>query len=62
MPCRDDFYDQDADISEKEQKKLQKRIDELTQNLCYLCGHVCDHHRPIGGDSGYRVCEHKGSW
>jgi len=36
MPCRDDYADRDT---EKNSVKLaNKRVDELCQNLCYLCG------------------------
>jgi len=38
MPCRDErsIYDNNGNL--REITELQSRLDEVTQNLCYLCG------------------------
>ncbi len=38
MPCKDERSTYDNDGNRRDVKQLQERLDEVTQNLCYLCG------------------------
>jgi len=38
MPCHDQWLEEDD--RRRDLKELNNRIDELSQNLCYLCGQV----------------------
>ena len=50
MPCQDDGYHADT-----EKELLKKRVDELTQNLCYLCGELIAAGAPLEECASERI-------